>query len=278
MSRSILITGCSSGIGYDAAVTLKARGWRVLATCRAEEDAERLREAGHESFALDYASPASVAVGAEEALARTDGTLDALFNNGAFALPGRAEDLPRTGLEANFAANFFGPFDLTNRILPSMRQRGTGRIVQCSSVLGFCAMPYRGSYIATKFAMEGMTDAYRLELHGTGVQMILIEPGPIRTRIRENSQKPFEQYVSWENAHEAESYRTELLPRLYDKSGAPDKFELPPSAVTAKLIQALETPRPAARYFVTTPTYISNVMRRALPTRVLDWVVRKAGV
>lgn len=278
MSRSILITGCSSGIGYDAAVTLKARGWRVLATCRAEVDAERLREAGHESFALDYADPASVAAGAEEALTRTDGRLDALFNNGAFALPGLAEDLPRAGLEANFAANFFGPFDLTNRILPSMRKRGEGRIVQCSSVLGFCPMPYRGSYIATKYAMEGMTDAYRLELHGTGVKMILIEPGPITTRIRENSQKVFEQYVDWENAHEADRYRDVLLPRLYDNSGAPDRFELPPSAVTAKLIRALESPRPAPRYFVTTPTYISNILRRALPTRILDWVIRKGGV
>ena len=140
MTRSILITGCSSGIGYDAANTLAARGWRVLATCRKEKDAARLRAAGHESFALDYADPGSVADGAKEALTRTHGTLDALFNNGAFALPGRAEDLPREGLEANFAANFFGPFDLINRILPMMRRRGSGRIVNCSSVLGFAPL------------------------------------------------------------------------------------------------------------------------------------------
>jgi len=274
MSKSILITGCSSGIGFDAAKTLRDRGWRVLATCRREEDAARLREAGYESWALDYSDPDSVAAGADEALERTDGTLDALFNNGAFALPGRAEDLPRAGLEANFAANFFGPFDLTNRIMPAMRKRRAGRVVQCSSVLGFCAMPYRGSYNSTKFAMEGMTDTYRMELHGTGVHMILIEPGPITTRIRVNSQAHFERHVDWKNAIERDVYEHALIPRLYDESGTPDTYELPPAAVTAKLIHALEAKTPAPRYFVTRPTYISNILRRFLPTRMLDKVVR----
>lgn len=274
MSKSILITGCSSGIGFDAAQTLRDRGWRVFATCRKKEDAERLRELGHESWALDYSDAQSVAAGADEALKRSDGQLDALFNNGAFALPGRSEDLPRAGLEANFAANFFGPFDLTNRIMPAMRKRRAGRVVQCSSVLGFCAMPYRGAYNASKFAMEGMTDTYRMELHGTGVHMILIEPGPITTRIRVNSQHHFETHIDWKGAIERETYERDLIPRLYDESGTPDAYELPPSAVTAKLIRALESANPAPRYFVTRPTYISNILRRFLPTRMLDRVVR----
>lgn len=273
--KSILITGCSSGIGLNAATELQARNWQVLATCRRQEDADHLCSKGFDSFALDYADPQSVANGASLALEKTNGRLDALFNNGAFALPARAEDLPRDGLEANFAANFFGPFDLTNRILPAMRNCGQGRIVNCSSVLGICAMPYRGAYVATKFAMEGMTDSYRMELHGTGIHMILIEPGPIKTQIRKNSQKVFERFIDWENAAERTAYETQLMPRLYDTSETPDRFELAPSAVTQKLIQALETPRPKARYFVTTPTYISNILKRSLPTTWLDAIVRR---
>ncbi|MEM8752426.1 MAG: SDR family NAD(P)-dependent oxidoreductase, partial [Pseudomonadota bacterium] len=156
--RTILITGCSSGIGYHAAATLRDRGWRVFATCRKEADAERLRGEGFESWRLDYEDEASVSAGAEEALSRAEGRLDALFNNGAWALPGPTEDVPREGLRQIFEANLLGPHQLTTAVLPAMRRAGAGRIVNCSSVLGFVAVPYRGPYNATKFAMEGLTD------------------------------------------------------------------------------------------------------------------------
>lgn len=272
--RSILITGCSSGIGLDAARGLKARGWRVFATCRQEADCDRLRAEGLESFRLDYADEASIEAAVAETLRRTGGTLDALYNNGAFACPGAVEDLPRGALREIFETNLFGYHDLTRRVIPVMRAQGSGRIVNCSSVLGLVGMTWRGAYVATKFAMEGLTDVLRIEMKGTGIEVILIEPGPIATKIRENAVPHFEKWVDWENSARREQY-VSLRGRLYDKKTKKDTFELGPEAVTAKLIRALEDPRPKARYFVTTPTYLMGFLRRVLPTRALDWVIAK---
>ena len=271
--KSILITGSSSGIGLDAARTLKARGWRVFATCRQQGDCDRLEAEGLESFRLDYADEASIEAALATALERTGGTLDAVFNNGAFACPGAVEDLPRGALREIFEVNLFGYHDLARRVIPVMRAQGQGRIINCSSVLGLVGMKWRGAYVATKFAMEGLTDVMRIEMQGTGVDVILIEPGPIGTRIRENAIPHFEKWIDWENSARRAEYEG-LRARLYEKSG-PDRFELPSSAVTAKLIHALEARRPKARYFVTTPTYLMNIARRILPTRMLDWLVAK---
>lgn len=271
--RSVLMTGCSSGIGLDAARGLKARGWRVLATCRKEADCARLRAEGLESFPLDYASEDSVAAGAAEALERTGGQLDALYNNGAFACPGAVEDLPRGLLREIFEVNLFGYHDLARRVIPAMRARGAGRIVNCSSVLGLVGVKWRGAYVATKFAMEGLTDVLRLEMKGTGIEVILIEPGPITSSIRANAIPHFERWIDWKGSARSGEYAG-LLHRLYESRG-PDRFELPASAVTAKLVHALESPRPRARYYVTTPTWISGTARRLLPTRALDWLVAK---
>ena len=272
--KSILITGCSSGIGLDAARGLKARGWRVFATCRQEADCERLRGERLESFRLDYADEASIAAAVDEVKTRTGGTLDALFNNGAFACPGAVEDLPRGALREIFEVNLFGYHDLSRRVIPMMRAQGHGRIVNCSSVLGLVGMTWRGAYVATKFAMEGLSDVMRIEMKGTGIDIILIEPGPIATKIRENAIPHFEQWIDWENSVRREQYAS-LRGRLYDKKTKKDAFELGPEAVTAKLIHALESRRPKARYFVTTPTYVMGFARRILPTRMLDWLIAK---
>ncbi|MGC9371546.1 MAG: SDR family NAD(P)-dependent oxidoreductase [Paracoccaceae bacterium] len=272
--KSLLITGCSSGIGYDAAHGMAARGWRVFATCRKEEDCARLRDEGLESFVLDYANETSIAAAVEEALARTGGTLDALFNNGAFGLPGAVEDLPTGGLRSIFEANFFGYHELTRRVIPVMRAQGHGRIVNCSSVLGMVPMKWRGAYVSTKYALEGLTDVLRLEMRDTSIHVILLEPGPITSKIRVNSIPHFEKWIDWEASPRADQYRASLLKRLYEERGK-DAFELPPSATTAKLARALEDRRPAPRYFVTTPTYLMNALRRAFPTRLLDWVIAK---
>ena len=272
--KSILITGCSSGIGYDAAHGLAARGWRVFATCRKQVDCVRLRAEGLESFVLDYADEASVSAALAQVLAATGGTLDALFNNGAFALPGAAEDLPRAGLREVFETNVFGWHDLTQQVIPVMRAQGAGRIVNCSSVLGLVCAPWRSAYNASKFAIEGLSDTLRLEMRGTGIEIVLIEPGPVTSKIRQNATIAFEKWIDWENSARADAYRTTLLKRLYDKPGK-DRFELPASAVTRKLVHALESPRPRARYFVTTPTYIMAALKRLLPTRALDWILAK---
>ncbi len=271
--RSILITGCSSGIGYDAAHGLAARGWRVFATCRAEADCARLRAEGLESFTLDYDDENSIAAAVQEVITRTGGTLDALFNNGAYACPGAIEDLPRAALRAIFETNLFGYHDLTRRLIPLMRAQGHGRIVNCSSVLGLVGAKWRGAYVATKFAMEGMTDVLRIEMAGTGIIPILIEPGPITSDIRAKAIPHFERWIDWKNSARREEYAP-LIERLYTARG-PDRFELPASAVTAKLIHALESRRPRARYYVTTPTYFAGFLRRLLPTRLLDWVIAR---
>ena len=168
MTRSILITGCSSGIGYDAAHGMKRAGWRVFATCRKEADCERLRSEGLESFRLDYTDEASIGAAVDEVLERTGGTLDAVFNNGAYGCPGAVEDLPTGALREIFETNLFGYHELTRRIVPVMRKQGHGRIVNCSSVLGLVPMRWRGAYVATKFAMEGLTETFRIEMADTG--------------------------------------------------------------------------------------------------------------
>lgn len=270
--KSILITGCSSGIGYSAAHGLRARGWRVFASCRKAEDCARLQREGFDSPLIDYADSASITQGFQEVLAATGGTVDALFNNGAYGIPGAVEDVPTDALRAIFEANFFGWHELSRQVIPVMRAQGHGRIVQCSSVLGFVTMPWRGAYCATKFALEGLTDTLRIEMQDTPIDVILIEPGPITSRIRANSIPHFERWINWEASPRVDQYRTKLIKRLYSDKG-PDTFELPPEAVVKKLVHAIESPRPRARYFVTTPTYIMATLRRILPTKALDKVL-----
>lgn len=270
MKGTILITGCSSGIGYDAAHGLKSRGWRVFATCRQQADCDRLITEGLESFPLDYADEASIAAAVAEVQARTP-RLDALFNNGAFACPGAVEDLPRDALRAIFEVNLFGYHDLTRRLIPMFRAQGAGRVINCSSVLGLVGAKWRGAYVATKFAMEGLSDVLRIEMAGTGVEVVLIEPGPITSSIRKNAIPHFERWIDWQGSARREEYAA-LRHRLYAASG-PDRFELPASAVTKVLIHAVESRRPRPRYYVTTPTRIAGLGKRLLPTRALDWLV-----
>jgi NAD(P)-dependent dehydrogenase (short-subunit alcohol dehydrogenase family) len=274
--RSILITGCSTGIGYHAATTLKSMGWRVLATCRKQEDCDRLRDEGFDSFVLDYEDPQSIERGFDQAMTLTGGTLDALYNNGAYAIPAAVEDLPVDALRQNFEANFFGWHDLTRRVIPIMRAQGHGHIIQCSSVLGLVAMPWRGSYNSTKFALEGLTDTLRLEMRGTGIHVVTIEPGPITSDFRLNARKEFDKWIKWETSVRAEQYRTTLVPRLHAANKAPDRFELGAQAVTDKLIKALESDRPRAHYYITTPTWIAATLRRVLPTSMIDAILAKA--
>jgi NAD(P)-dependent dehydrogenase (short-subunit alcohol dehydrogenase family) len=274
IKKSILITGCSSGIGYDAALTLHARGWRVFATCRKEDDCARLRDQGLESFVLDQSDAASMESALAECLSRTGGTLDALFNNAAFGILGAVEDLPTDGLRNIFETNLFGYHELIRQVLPVMRRQGHGRIINNSSVLGFATLRWRGAYNATKFAMEGLTDTLRIEMRGTGIHIILVEPGPVTSNIRVNAIPHFEKWIDWENSPRRAHYESNLIPRLYQSSG-PDMFELPASAVSKKLIHALENPRPKPRYYVTIPTHAAGFLKRILPTRALDWLLAK---
>lgn len=272
MTKTILMTGCSSGIGYDAAHGMAARGWRVFATCRQEKDCAGLRNQGLESYVLDYADEDSIREAVSETLRRTGGTLDAVYNNGAYAIPGAVEDLPRDALRAIYESNLFGYHDLTRLIIPVMRQQGHGRIVNCSSVLGFTPMKWRGAYVSTKFALEGLTQTLRLEMQDTPIHISLIQPGPITSDIRQNSIAHFEKWIDWRGSVRSDQYEGMLLKRLYESRG-PDRFELPASAVTIKLAHALEAKRPRLNYYVTRPTYMMATLRRLLPARVFEWIV-----
>lgn len=247
----------------------------MLATCRQAEDCQRLIDEGLESLPLDLASEASIAAAVETWIDRTGGAVDAVFNNGAFACPGAVEDLPRAALREIFETNLFGQIDLTNRLIPAMRARGAGRIVMNSSVLGYVASRWRGAYVASKFALEGITDTLRLELAGTGLHVSLIEPGPIGTRFRRNAIPHYERHIDWERSVHRDFYLGAMHRRLYAPDTGKDPFELPPSAVTGKLIHALEARRPRPRYRVTLPARVASGLRRGLPTRLLDAVLTR---
>lgn len=274
MPKTILITGCSSGIGATVARGLRDHGWRVIASARKPEDVAALKADGFEAVQLDYADPDSIASGLAETLALTGGTLDALFNNGAFGMPGAVEDLPRGGLREIFETNLFGVHDLTCRVIPIMRAQGHGRIIQHSSVLGLVPLKWRGAYVSTKYALEGLTDVLRIEMRDTPIHFTLLNTGPVTSKIRVNSIPHFERWIDWENSARAEQYREALIPRLYE-DGGPDPFELPPEAVTKKVIHFLESRRPKPRYYITTPTYIMGALKRLLPTRALDWITSR---
>ncbi|MFV1530122.1 SDR family NAD(P)-dependent oxidoreductase [Phaeobacter sp. JH20_36] len=274
MQKTILITGCSSGIGLDAAHGMRERGWTVFASCRKPVDCDRLRAQGFVSPLMDYTDAESLRSGLAEVLERTGGTLDVLFNNGAHGLPGAVEDVSTEGLRSIFESNVFGWHELTRNVIPVMRAQGHGRIVQNSSILGFVSFPWRGAYVATKHAIEGLTDTMRVELRDSGIKVVLIEPGPVTSKIREKAIPHFEKYVDWENSALRDRYEASLLKRLYESNG-PDRFELPASSVTAKLIHACESRRPRPRYYVTVPTHIGGVLKRILTTRAIDRILAR---
>lgn len=274
MTKAILITGCSTGIGYTCAIGMKARGWRVFATARKPEDLKRLEAEGLEALYLDYAEPQSVAACAEEVSKRTGGKLDALFNNGAYGQPGAVEDLTREVLEAQFAANFFGWHQLTRACMPMMRANGSGRIVQCSSVLGLVALKWRGAYNASKFAIEALSDTMRLELRGTNIHVVLIEPGPITSRFVERSLEAFNANIDESTSHYKAAYERQ---RARLGRGGSGRYKLGPEAVLEKLVHAVEADRPHARYFVTKPTTYMAIARRIFPQRMLDYLLNKAS-
>lgn len=250
---------------------LSERGYRVLATARKAKDLEQLENDGFEALALDLGDPASVSALAKEVLARTHGRVYGLFNNGAYGQPGAVEDLSRDVLLAQLQTNVLGWHDLTCRLLPSMRANGTGRIIQNSSLLGLVALHYRGAYVASKYAIEGLTDTLRLELSGSGVYVSLIEPGPVSSRFRENAYAAFKA-----NIDPSKSAHRDVYPVIEERLAAEDDttpFTLPADAVVKKLIHALEARRPRAHYYVTVPTYLLGYLKRMLPAHQLDRIL-----
>lgn len=273
--RTVLITGCSSGIGYCVAHGLQKRGYNVIASARKTEDVTTLQNEGLQCIQLDLDDNDSIDEAVKEALRLGNGNLYALFNNGAYGQPGAVEDLSREVLRQQFETNLFGTVELTNKLLPYMRQQGYGRIIQNSSVLGLITMRYRGAYNASKFAMEGLTDTLRQELDDTDIHVSLIEPGPIQSRFRANAFAAYKKNIDSENSAHRDIYKK--IEQRLQKQGKAAPFTLPPEAVLKKVIHALESRRPKPRYYVTVPTYLFAIARRLLGTRILDWILLKAS-
>ena len=271
--KSILITGCSSGIGLHAALTLSARGYQVFATARKAQDVADLQARGLTAYRLDLTKPESISQAVTQVMEQTGGRLDYLYNNGAYGQPGALEDLPTQALREQFETNVFGWHELTKQIIPVMKRQGHGRIIQCSSVLGFVSMAYRGAYNASKYAIEGLTDTLRLELKNANITVILLEPGPINTQFRANALAAIKAHIDIEASDHKVQYQQQISRLTSEKSNAP--FTLEPLAVTQALIHALESKRPKFRYRITTPTKLFAVLKRLLPTRWLDYFLAK---
>lgn len=275
MSRAVLITGCSSGIGRCLALGLAARGYDVIATARRPADVAALAAQGLYALPLDLAVSESITAAVGTIRARTGDQLYALINNGAYGQPGAVEDLSRTALRAQFETNVFGTHELTTRLLPVFRAAAAGRIIQISSLLGLVSLAYRGAYNASKFALEALSDTLRLELRGTGIHVSLIEPGPIKSRFRDNALAAFRAHIDPATSAHRERYQV-LLDRLLGQRG-PLPFTLPPEAVLRRVVHALEARRPKIRYYVTVPTYFFAASRRLLPARLLDRLLYRVG-
>ena len=272
---SIIVTGCSSGIGAHCARALKAEGWRVFATVRREEDRASLEADGIEALLMDYTEPASIAALVETVLARTGGRIDALFNNGAYGQAGAVEDLPVEALRLQLETNVIGWHDLTRRVIPVMRRQGHGRIVQCSSILGIVPYRWRGAYNASKFALEGLSLTLRMELAGSGIHVSLIEPGPIASRFTANALTHIEKNIDLQNSVHAEEYRRQLQ-RLRGEA-KPSRGKLGPEAVHAVLRHALTARRPRPHYIVTSPARKGALLKKLLPAALFYRIIGRLG-
>ena len=274
--ETVLVTGCSSGIGYHVAKGLKERGYNVYTTARKEKDVQRLITEGFKCLQLDYADSQSVQDLANELMLLVGTNLYGVFHNGAYGQPGAVEDLTRETIEKQFAANVFGWMELNNRLIVLMRHNNRGRIIFNSSVLGLISLPFRGAYNASKYAIEGFADTLRLELSDTNVKVSLVEPGPVESRFRVNALQALKDNVNMEDSVHRDRYK-KTLDRLA-KEGKVDPYTLPPEAVLKKVIHALESKSPQAHYYVTTPTYIMGTLKRLLPAKWMDkFILKMAG-
>ena len=272
-TKNILITGCSSGIGKNVAITLHNKGWRVFATCRSKTDCTFFTKLGIESFPLDLLKEESINCAVNLVKEKTKSQLDVLFNNGAYAIPGAIQDIPRSAMREIFEVNVFGQIDLINRCIPLMMNSDYPKVINCSSVLGFISLPYRGLYSATKYSIEALTDALRRENYDSKIKFVLIQPGPINTDIKKKSIKHFEKWIDWKKSIHQKTYENKVIKRLYDNNykDSFNSYELQPDEVTKILINVLNSKKPKARYKITIQTKIAQIMIKLLPTNTLDW-------
>ena len=270
--KSVLITGCSSGIGLRLAHGIRSEGYRVFTSARNSDDVDKLKALGFDSLLLDLSSSDSINVAISELYQNTD-NLYALINNGAYGQVGALEDISRDTLEKQFQANVFGWHELTNLVLPKMRKENLGRVIYISSVLGFIAMPFRGPYIASKFAIEGLVNTLRLELSDTNIKFSLIQPGPIDSKFRANAYLAFKENVDSSKSNFKEQYNT-MIQRLESDKNV--RFTLPPEAVLKCALHALKSNSPKIHYRVTFPTKLFAFLGRILPSSWMDKILNNS--
>lgn len=272
-TKTVLVTGCSSGIGAATARVLRDAGWTVYPTARKEEDLAALKADGFDAVRLDLADEASVACAAAEFLEKCGGRPGALVNNAGYCQAGALEDLGRAALRAQFEANVLGPQQLIRAVLPAMKACGAGRIVTVSSVFGRIASPLVGAYCASKYAVEALGDTLRIELSGTGVWASLVEPGAVLSRFRKNAAEALA--ANTEAGGDFEGMYEREVERRRRQVKKRDFFTRPPEEVAAKIRHALESPRPWRRYRVTPAAWLVEVAVRVLPQALTDVILSR---
>jgi NAD(P)-dependent dehydrogenase (short-subunit alcohol dehydrogenase family) len=270
--RNAFVTGCSTGIGRATAQVLREAGWTVTPTARRDEDLDSLRADGFRPAFLDLLREETWTPALDAARAAWNGEpAGALINNAGYGQPGALEDLSPDQLRRQLEVNVVGLQALTNRFLPEFRREGCGRIVHVSSVVGRLALPFLGIYSASKFAVEALADAQRVELTGSGIGLSLIEPGPIATHFGDNALDQLDE-VRAEDSRFLAQYGIQSR-RLRDKRER-DPFSLPPEAVASRILHAIESARPRRRYAVTVTAHIGAFMSRFAPDALLDAAMR----
>lgn len=271
MQKTILITGCSSGIGYDTAHYLHNNGYRVFASARKNEDVQRLKDEGLDAYLLDVTKPETISQTLETILAQTGGKLYAVFNNAGYGQPGAVEDISTDVLKEQFETNLFGLHEMTRQAIPIMRAQGYGRIIQHSSVLGLISLRFRGAYNASKYAIEGLCDTLRLELDKDDIHVVTINTGPVHSDFRKNATKKYYEHIDGKPTVFEKEYKKELLP--YEGKKAKDPFTKNSDVVIANIVKALESKKPRPRYYNTSATHLLGGLKRILSTAILDKVL-----
>lgn len=272
--KTVLVTGCSSGIGLATARLLKEKGWQVAPTARKEADLAMLLEKGFEPVAMDLTDSGSIADAANEVLRRFNGQLAAIVNNAGVGQASAVEDAPRAMFRDVFEVNVFGLQELTNRFVPVFRKQGHGRIINISSVLGEISLPFCGVYSASKHAVEALSDAMRRELFDSGVSVCVIQPGPIGTKFSENLAQKSDRYPQNPDSVFSSFYKEAIETRKTGKATrTAGRFMKPPEAVAEAVFQCLESPRPKRRVRVTCVAHFGAFLRRFAPAALIDSIM-----
>ena len=268
--QTILITGCShGGIGYATAKYLKEQGHQVFASARQQKDVDALRNEGFETYLIDVNNYNQVDLSLADILKKTNGTLDVVFNNAGFGQAGAIEDVDTKYLREEFETNFFALHNLTCQAIKIMRKQGYGKIIQHSSVFGLVYSKYRGPYIASKYAVEGLTDTLRLELEGSNIHISTLNTGPITSKFRENMVKTAKN-IDINNSYHKEEYE-KMLKWQHKKI----PFNEPAISVAKVVEKIIDAKKPKARYHITKATWIFVALKRILPTGMLDKVLAR---